>query len=220
MTLVEWIQHALTNLAQRISDYDKTINPPEIAAAEALPGWKGYIETDRTNTKISLAKMRKEQKGAAPTNWEEINRNKLIDIKEYFTDMEKFLLERGAKPWSVLYPETISTAADTKINQFGTFNAHPVFGSKTDSEIQYLRFTGSWNQEPVPAYLNALYDELFEACFTGANEKIQELCLPAAKPKKDATLLQIAVAVADEGGNRYSRSGFFFPPFDVNFKLT
>ncbi|KAF7354601.1 Ankyrin repeat protein [Mycena sanguinolenta] len=202
-TLIDWVQFAVKNLTERISDLDDKINPPAISASATLPGWKGYIQTLEAEIRIRLAKSRREQTGPS---YEETSRNRLIDVKEYYIDTEKFLLERGAKSWSVVYPENISTASEAKGDQFGNL----LFGriqkqGSGDSEIQYLRL-GSWHQEPVPVFLNALYDQLFEACFTGANEKIQELCLPAAKPNKDAILLQIAVAVAD-GGNRYSRSG-------------
>ncbi|KAF8169052.1 hypothetical protein K438DRAFT_1730433 [Mycena galopus ATCC 62051] len=205
-TLVDWVQWALTNLAERISDLDDKINPSEISASSALPGWKGYVQTLEANVKLSLAKYRREQ---TTPSWEETSRNKLIDIREYYTDMEKFLLERGAQPWSAVYPDKVSIASEVKINpsgsRIGLFNR--IGRQKSDtSEIQYLRL-GSWNQEPIPVFLNALYDQLFDACFAGDNDKIQELCLPAAKPAKDATLLQITVAAADDGGNRYSRSG-------------
>ncbi|KAF8169046.1 hypothetical protein K438DRAFT_1921395 [Mycena galopus ATCC 62051] len=202
-TLVDWVQWALRNLAENISSLNDKINPSEISASSALPGWKGYVQTLEANVNISLAEYRRQQ---MTPSWKETSRNKLIDIREYYTDMEKFLLERGAQPWSAVYPDKVSTASEAKIDlsgsRIGLFNRQ-----KTDtSEIQYLRLL-SWNQEPVPVFLNALYDQLFDACFTGDNDKIQELCLPAAKPAKDATLLQITVAGADEGGNRYSRSG-------------
>jgi hypothetical protein len=208
--LVEWVQWALSELAQRISDIDDKLNPPEISDSDALPGWKGHVQTLARNIKISLAKSRSESK--VPI-WEETSRKNMIDVREYYTDMEKLLLERGAKPWNVVYPDNISTASDPQIDQFN-INRPLRFRPKrattiVDSETQYLRLAGSWNQDPVPPFLNTLYDELFEACFTGANDKIQELCLPAAKPNKDATLLQIAVA-ASEDGNRYSRSGIGF----------
>ncbi|KAJ7815969.1 ankyrin repeat protein [Mycena olivaceomarginata] len=209
-TLVEWVQWALSELAQRISDIDDKLSPPEISDSDALPGWKGHVQTLARNIKISLAKSRSESK---VPSWEETSRKNMIDVREYYTDMEKLLLERGAKPWNVVYPDNISTASDPQIDQFN-INRPLRFRPKrattiVDSETQYLRLAGSWNQDPVPPFLNTLYDELFEACFTGANDKIQELCLPAAKPNKDATLLQIAVAASEEG-NRYSRSGIGF----------
>ncbi|KAJ6544332.1 hypothetical protein B0H19DRAFT_1380614 [Mycena capillaripes] len=211
-TLVEWVQYAVATLTERISELEKKLNPPEIAESETLPGWKGYVNMLARNIKISLAKSRKERKATVP-DWEEQSLKRHIEVRDYYSEMEKFLLERGAKSWNAVYPENVTTASDPRLTQFGSVSATlmPLFGRRNaaSDDVQYLRLAGGWNQDPIPAYLNTLYDELFEACFTGATEKIQELCLPAAKPKKDANLLQIAVAAAEEGGNRYSRSGVF-----------
>ena len=35
-----------------------------------------------------------------------------------------------------------------------------------------------YSEIPIPVHLKVLYDELYEACWTGDNESIQELCLP------------------------------------------
>ncbi|KAJ6579649.1 ankyrin repeat protein [Mycena vulgaris] len=192
-TLVDWVQYALTTLEIQISELDNSINPPKVTASEALPGWKGHLATCISEAAAKTAKYRKSN----GVSYEETRRAKLIEIREYFTDMEKFLLERGAKPWSVVYPDNVSTAFDPKINQFGNIAPSSLFGrrgNKSTGGINYYRLAGSYNQEAVPAFQDALYDELYEACFTGANEKIQELCLPAGNPKKNATLLQIAVS--------------------------
>ncbi|KAK7053725.1 ankyrin repeat protein, partial [Favolaschia claudopus] len=206
-TLVEWVRWAIKDhLPALISDYDKKIevNPPEPESSEILSEWKGYLQTSHREKQARSAKYKLER---TEPSWEELARDRLIAVREYYTDMEKFLLERGAQPWNVVYPDTISTATDKKVDQFG--NVTFTFGRRgrnDDSDVQYLRLLNQWNQEPVPSFENALYDQLFEACFTGDNDKVQELCLPADKPSKDATLLQIAVSIADEG-NRHSRSG-------------
>ncbi|KAJ6544391.1 hypothetical protein B0H19DRAFT_1170529 [Mycena capillaripes] len=201
-TLVDWVQYAVATLTERISELEKKLNPPEIAESETLPGWKGYVDTLAGNTKISLAKPRKERKAT----WED-SLKRHIEVRDYYSEMEKFLFERGAKSWNAVYPDNVTTASDPRLTQFGSVPATSGRRNAASDDVQYLCLAGGWNQDPVPAYLNTLYDELFEACFTGANEKIQELCLPVAKPKKDVNLLQIAVTAADEGGNRYSRSG-------------
>ncbi|KAJ7499894.1 ankyrin repeat protein, partial [Mycena latifolia] len=206
-TLVDWVQFALSTLASQISELDDSINPPQVTPdSEALPGWKGFLATHHAKAKANIAKFKKNQQPGG--TYEEQRRARLIDVREYYTDMEKLLLERGAKPWSAVYPENVSTASDPKITQFGTTT--PLFGrrgNKSTAQSNYYRMANGFNQESVPSFQDALYDELYEACFTGANEKIQELCLPAGKPSKEATLLQIAVSVADPDGSQYSRTG-------------
>lgn len=62
-----------------------------------------------------------------------------------------------------------------------------------------LRFTtlGQWVGQPVPAHTIPLYEELFEACWKGNNERIKELCLPPKTEKRsnDAEYLQITCTV-------------------------
>ncbi|KAJ7775677.1 ankyrin repeat protein [Mycena maculata] len=209
-TLTEWVQYALTVLTEQIADIDSKIDPPEISAADALPGWKGHLANYTTNLRIKIAQAAKESTGVP--RWEVTRRANLIDAKEYYTDMEKLLLDRGAKPWSAIYPDNVSAAFEPKAGNIvaGAFS-NTLFGRRGNRSVlaqpfKYYRMTGSFQQEPVMEFLDARYDVLFEACFTGANEKIEELCLPAGNANKDETPLQISVAAADDG-NRYLPTG-------------
>ncbi|KAJ7066903.1 ankyrin repeat protein [Mycena belliarum] len=204
-TLVDWVQFALAALKIQIAKLDDALNPPE-SLPQTLPGWKGFLATHFANAKMKMFKAKNASKAYMPEGtWQEIQRAKWIDIRDYYSDMEKFLLERGAKPWSAVYPDSVSTARDAVVDRFSgrAFGLNP-----SDNQAKYYRMRGGYgNQDAVLAFQDALYDELYEACFTGANEKIQELCLPAEKPKKDVTLLQIAVMVADPDGSRYAHTG-------------
>ncbi|KAJ7476865.1 ankyrin repeat protein [Mycena galericulata] len=204
-TLVDWVQYALTQLAVMIAEIDGNINPAEISAADSvLPGWEGYLASYLAKSRIEKAKANQ------GNQWEVTRRANLLDVQKYYTDMEKFLLERGAKPWSAVYPDSVTTASDPIINQFGKIVPTRLGRSRTNAlgeGPKYYRMTDTYGQEQVPEFLNVRYDELFEACFTGANEKIEELCLPAGNPKNDVTPLQITVSLADVGGNRYIHTG-------------
>lgn len=64
-------------------------------------------------------------------------------------------------------------------------------GPVTPQESGYIRHT-RYSFNPMPAHLKVLYDELYEACWTGDNASIQELCLP--KDIKEGTEpIQISV---------------------------
>ncbi|KAJ7683514.1 hypothetical protein B0H17DRAFT_1137647 [Mycena rosella] len=205
-TYVEWVQNAVASLSVQISELNSSINPPEVVDSDAHPGFKAHLAAHLAKEKASLATWQKTHIGAL--SYGEQRRARLIDVREYLTDTEKFLLERGAKPWSAVYPDNVSTASDPKINQFGEVNV--LFGRRNksiSSTVNYYSLKGPYDQEAVPAFQDTLYDELYEACFIGDNDKVQELCLPAGKPKKDANLIQIAVQVAAEDGNRYSQTG-------------
>jgi hypothetical protein len=47
---------------------------------------------------------------------------------------------------------------------------------QTSGYIRHVWYSYSTNL--VPAHLKVLYDELYQACWTGDNATIQELCLP------------------------------------------
>jgi hypothetical protein len=47
----------------------------------------------------------------------------------------------------------------------------------TSHGAKYARHT-KYSTVSIPAHLKVLYDELYEACWTGDNKTIQELCLP------------------------------------------
>lgn len=184
-TLLDWVQFALPLLRAQIAAYDAKVAVPEIPTpgSETLSGWQGYFQGLRRETQLALAKTRMESKRGS--DWEKVSRDNKAEAVEYYTDMEAFLLERGAKSWDVVYPLNVSTA---KLN-----NVAPATSGKNNAQYYLLP-----NMVPVSALQNPAYDTLFEACFAGDNERIQELCLPAQKPDKDAVLLQIAVSIAHE----------------------
>ncbi|KAJ6615451.1 hypothetical protein B0H10DRAFT_2164836 [Mycena sp. CBHHK59/15] len=199
-TLVEWAAYAVQQIDKQISGLEvKVDDPPSVS----LLGWKGYLAEHFR----SLKERNRDVLAKAGPTWQDQRREKFREIREYFVDTEKFLLERGAKPWSEVYPDNVSTASDPALNQFGRVGGRRLGGGGDDGyKANYNRMTSSYNHEAVPEFLDARYDELFEACFSGENDKIQELCLPAAV-KKNATPLQIIVQAADPDALRYGRTG-------------
>lgn len=64
--------------------------------------------------------------------------------------------------------------------------------------MQYkLVHENAWRAEPVFPHMLDQYDALFEACWIGDNEKIEELCLPRKGTKLDKAPIQIAVATVE-----------------------
>ena len=63
----------------------------------------------------------------------------------------------------------------------------------------------------VPRHLLTSYDELYEACYVGDNEKIQTLCLPAEGTIHGSILLNISVKTMDSSVNHYNLHGKRLP---------
>ncbi|KAJ6554865.1 hypothetical protein B0H19DRAFT_1377542 [Mycena capillaripes] len=79
------------------------------------------------------------------------------------------------------------------------FSPIPTLPPINSVKVKYFRMTGEYRAEAIaPGFLTLLYDELYEACFTGANDRIQELCCPAGIPSNSSTLLQISVSIGKE----------------------
>ncbi|KAJ7213244.1 ankyrin repeat protein [Mycena rebaudengoi] len=190
-TLLEWTQYAVTELDKEIAKAEKAAALPDVAPG--LTGWKLYLAERLRSDKAATVETEKTQ-----TTYQDMRRAKQADIREYFVDMGKLFAERGAKPWAELYPHLGSTASDGPIVLDVT---EPLEVYKT----KYRRSVTAYQRDDVPAFLDPLYDELFEACFTGDNDRIQELCLPAGAVKKDANLLQVTVQIVDPAdSSRYS----------------
>jgi len=85
--------------------------------------------------------------------------------------------------------------------------------------IGYERHTKYYyHTDPIPAYLKVFYDELYEACWTGDNAVIQELCLP--KHLKECNEpIQISVVTTFSVGSVYNPFAHFTGMLMSNFQL-
>ncbi|KAG9049851.1 hypothetical protein FS837_008901 [Tulasnella sp. UAMH 9824] len=78
---------------------------------------------------------------------------------------------------------------------------------------RYSLFVTSWGEDYPGTHLIPLYDELFEACWKGDNDKIRALCLPpegdsAPPPSGIRDLLQITARVKYTGFNSSYSEGY------------
>ena len=92
---------------------------------------------------------------------------------EYFIQLEKDLVSRGAKTWKELHPDEEPFTIDLCPTGF-----YGYYGDMKPRVPGFTKMSGSGSTVGVPRYQTALYEELFEACCTGDNAKIEELCLP------------------------------------------
>ncbi|KAJ7058898.1 ankyrin repeat protein [Mycena amicta] len=177
-TYLDWVRYA-----QRKVDEDQKHKTPQTPVpAESLSGWQAYLDECVKNEQYTGDDERSKQ---------------YLALKAYFADMEGVLLDNGAKSWSEVYPEHQSAALEQKLNQFGP-------GEGVSYPVRYWRMTGGGAMKRVDHALEAVYDELYEACFNGDNETIQKLCVapPSGMP------LQISVVVAEHTQNQYWNTGY------------
>ncbi len=181
-TVKDWIEFGLKELTERISKQDSELSEPAITPTVPQPvdspktGWKAYVKEYEDRLKASST-------GTAAAKMEAKKRalEELTDAKEFLSEVQEILSKHNAKSWYALYPST-ETEEPKAQNNSSIQPSSPI----PEQEWVYVNLSigrFSFSAERVPQHLVAAYDELYEACYNGDNEKIQKLCLPDCEPE-------------------------------------
>jgi hypothetical protein len=174
-SLLDWVRFAIQSTSNDISRKQSVKAKSE---GPAVSAWKGYhADLVRANEIV------KEKQSASTKNKDQVLLE-LTETKDHFVDVERLLVSRHAKTWDEIYPDEKSTAI-----QSSTPSTVAAFEEKS----RYVRLTQGYGRDFVPQHIWPLYDELYEACFTGNNEKVRQLCLPTDGTKTQKHPLQISV---------------------------
>jgi hypothetical protein len=90
--------------------------------------------------------------------------------RDYYARAESIMRSYSTVPYQALQSNEAPTSSDR------TFQLQDYMAPQTSGYIRHVIY--SYSETPVPTHLKVLYDELYEACWTGDNTTIQELCLP------------------------------------------
>ncbi|KAF5361582.1 hypothetical protein D9757_011560 [Collybiopsis confluens] len=128
---------------------------------------------------------------------------KFAELKEFFKDVERLLVSKGAKTYNELFPnsEKPSTATAVVNAQVSVYNSHQNSSSSRYAfmgQVMYSRY------DPVPSHLNEKYDQLYEACWKGDNDSVGRLCLPE-EAKQNALRVSVTAADPTNAWKQYSR---------------
>lgn len=180
-SFLDYVRYAVTYMDAKLSDGTTT---PTVE----LSGWKAYI------VKRFREIQDQESEGKKTPNKDNYD---LAAIRDYFVDVEKLLAARGAKTYNDLYNGTEQT-----------FRKHEE--PEKSSFCSYQKLTthasGYYNREIVHEPMVPLYDELYDACFAGDNDKVKRLCMPSSDTESSSAKLQISVQVCHPT-NRWRRTG-------------
>jgi hypothetical protein len=180
-SIVDWVQWAIANVSQESGV--KMVTPPSTTLSSS---WK------RFHASILDPKKTVDQANKVPGD----ELKKTDDLLNYLRNIEGLLAARGARSWNDIYPDRPSTAQNKAAANQDIWNSHP---------WSYLLIT-PFSTDAVPRHLNVAYDELYEACFTGDNKKVQQLCLPQDGSDANESLLNIFVQMADPS-NQSTQTG-------------
>lgn len=129
--------------------------------------------------------------------------NERARMKDYLEEVLELLKEKKAKTWNQLYPD-----APKKEEDYG--NAAP---NQQKQAIFFDVWSGDWRTESIPQEKVPLYEELYEACWNGDDDKIRELCLsPPEGTTRKVAPIQIVCKTNEGGEPRLSPTLVLFNP--------
>ena len=179
ITLLEWISAMLKKL--RTPSVSGTTQEPPIGDT-----WAQY------HAYLAAVLPAKEEEGSVKpqkmrsTVIPQLDEEHVLAITDYYARMESILSACSAMPQASQSGET--PTARTIGHQHGS-----------PQGTGYVRHT-KCARVSIPAHLKMFYDELYEACWTGDNAVIQELCLPKHF-KENKEPLQISVVTVVSAGS-------------------
>ena len=180
------------------------------------------IESDTAQTKMNRDEVRANNVKRAS---EEIERIK--DLKAYLVEVQNALIDRQAKTWSEIYPdiECKPVVKILKPSKPDIPDVTPVKEKeiiKPQRRTKYVYLAPSYSHQTLPEHLLEAYDDLYQACYDGDNEKVQRLCLPIpgqpAAPGAPSPL-RITVRMMDVSAYYYSSEGELYWDFFILISL-
>ena len=144
------------------------------------PEWKAWITKSHKAVKdFEKRRNTSQQDNGLINQW--------TRMRDYIEEVLGLLKEKKAKTWNQLHPDAETKEEDDTPQQ-------------QKQAIFFDSWAWSWRADPVLQEKVPLYEELYEACWNGDDDKIRELCLPppAGSTRKVAPI-QI-VCKANEGG--------------------
>jgi len=218
---------ALEATRESLKVYEKrTNNPPKEKTNTPWSYWneqkdsfRAWLAETALKPYIELKVKDQEEKDLKEkANTEKANKKNLEhslarcrNLIKYFEEVERALIDHGAKTWAGLNPAAATAQENLKakiVSSMAPPLATQTISDATEFLDKYykspsvpLSFNlcreGLSNSEPASAHTIPLYEELFEACWKGNNERIKELCLPPRTDNQnnDTEYLQITCEV-------------------------
>ncbi|KAI9462535.1 hypothetical protein F5148DRAFT_1286433 [Russula earlei] len=142
-----------------------TPNPPAIQRPSSPPDdtWAAYRAYLMAARFSNAKRLHNTWNVLAP----ELNKDNGVATRDYYMRADSILRSHSSAPPSGA-PQTVQTTA---------VPTNPAPGHTTLQESGYIRHA-RFGTIRIPAYLKMIYDELYEACWTGDSVSVQELCLP------------------------------------------
>ena len=202
---------------------NRITNPPKEKIDTPWSYWNEQKDSFRawlaeTSLKPYIELKVKEQEAKAEDepenkNTPELRLERCRDLVRYFEEVERALIDHGAKTWAEINPMAAAAQEILKTDVVSpqTYGTPPYLATqnvadpdeflakhyKAPSVPLLFVLNRAWSPELASVHTIPLYEELLEACWKGNNERIKELCLPpkTGKRNSDPEYLQITCDV-------------------------
>ena len=175
----------------------------------------GSTDTDTPVWKTELRKIvadyekAQKERNPEPTYAVHHQTEYLDELKEYFDEVATTLQAHQGKPGGDVFRGKMSDNGDARLRPLE--NRLPRYYKSNYTYISTLSSPGfhrhGMNEgSGMIAELAARYEELFVACWSGNNTKIQKLCLPQQTGKNQETPLQISCHWGDNFRGQHSET--------------
>lgn len=157
MTLLQWVSAMLKKL--RIPSVSETTQEPPIG--DTWMQYNAYLAAVLPTKEEEVSVRRLETLGI---DGHHLDEEHALAMADYYARAESIL-----RAYSEIPQASQSGETPTSLTSGQQHNA--------PQGTRYVRHV-KYGTIPIPAHLKVFYDELYEACWTGDNAAIQELCLP------------------------------------------
>jgi hypothetical protein len=182
-SLLEWTSATVAGLSELAQPQPMTLSPTEAPPAPPTDdSWAQY------RTYLDAMIRIKQDFYSATVQAPHLNQNYTLATRDYFSRAESVLRSYSVVPHQA--PQSVEAPTEAVS---ATTTPHVV----TPKESGYSRHT-RYSETPIPVHLKVMYDELYEACWTGDNATIRELCLPKRLSEgKDAIQISVQTSYSD-----------------------
>jgi hypothetical protein len=193
LSLSDWCNVAVRNTQNILApaDVSKSLAPSDSCALPTPGGhdtWAAYVASLR-----KVLSYMKQDQSSESSSGSDLRLDEAKAFSRYIEEVQSLLKASKAKSWNELFPENL--AGDSPGSNL--LDDHPK-AVTTATRPGYRILAGKNGSALIAVHLLPLYDELFEACWIGDNQRIRELCLPSESSTQPQDLLQITVNAVED----------------------
>ena len=181
-SILDWVRSAIDYL-EKIREPPVT-PAPEFDTEPEATGWKRYLIDLVLDWQAKEKESEKKRERSSSTKGDDPRQ-----VINYLQGLERALVAKGAESWKAEAPLS---------------PPKPAVSTQTPKErLRYYAIERYGMGQVLPDYQAKLYEELFEACFVGDNQKVQEMCLPP----KESDVVPLSIFVhASHGHGKLGKS--------------